>query len=108
MRLRLIPIAAGTALLAVSLLGTPAATAQGEVILASSSSNPVSVSDPAAGECITEGGGFYGSSVDNLTDAEVELYETAGCTGTPFAVLAPGESRMISLDTRVGAFRARS
>lgn len=106
-RLRLIPIAAGTALLAMTLLGSPAAAADGEVVLASSSSYPQTVEDPAAGECVAVAE-FSGSSVDNLTDAAVELHGTGDCSGDALAVLEPEESRQLSLSTEVAAIRARS
>lgn len=105
MRLRLIPIAAGSALLAISLLGGPAAAADGEVVLGSSGTYPEVVSDPAAGECVTFTP-FSGSAVDNLTNAPVALYGSGGCTGDPIAVLSPGESRTIAESTEIGALQA--
>jgi hypothetical protein len=107
MRLRLFPIAAGTALLALTLLATPTTAADGEVVLASASSHPETVTDPAAGKCVSFAP-FSGSTVDNMTDAVVELHGPDGCDGKPVAVLVPGESREISLDTEIGRLRARS
>jgi hypothetical protein len=76
------------------------------VVLASASSNPQTITDPEAGEGVSFVA-FSGSSVDNLTDAVVELHGPGGCDGAPVAVLAPGEPREISLDTEVGALKAR-
>ena len=107
MRLRLVPIAAGNALLAMTLLATPTAAADGEVILRSASSTPETVTDPAADKCVSFAP-FSGSTVDNMTDAEVELHGPDGCDETPVMVLVPGESREISLKTEIGTLRARS
>lgn len=108
MRLRPTVRAAGTALLALALLATPAAAAQGEVVVGSSSSHPQSVENPAAGACVSSFAALYGSAVDNLTNAVVDLYGTTDCRGRPVATLAPGESRSFSLDTQIAAIRARS
>lgn len=106
MRLRQIPVAAGAALLAVCLLGGPAGAADGEVILGSSSSHPEVITDPAGGDCISFTP-FSGSAVDNLTNATVALYGPGGCEGDPIAGLGPGESRMISGSTELGALQAQ-
>lgn len=107
LRPRLIPIVAGTALLVVSLLGSAAGAAEGQVLFDTGATHPQAITNPAAGECVWLGAGDAPYDVANQTDTVIALYGPQGCNGRPVVTLAPGEYRELPEGTDVAHLQAQ-